>query len=79
MKKTFIAVYYFFGWCILLIFQGQDRLNYQHALSSGMHVESGKSDMFGCTFKMNTLRKPERNYLTWSEFWQTRKHWNKNK
>ncbi len=81
MKTIFYATYYFFGWLIYFLFTTEERTRYMSGKSKGYHcykVEHHKgflaqsSDLY---FDRNT--KPKREYITWKEFWKTRKHWNK--
>lgn len=76
MKKIFFRVYYFIGWCLYFLFTLENRNNYDYGVAKGMAVESSKTDLFGTSYRLNPNRKPTRNFLTWKEFWSSRKHLN---
>lgn len=74
MKQTLYYIYYFFGWIIYFLFTLENRNNYDFGISKGMQVEDSRTDLFGTSYKLNPNKKPVRDFMTWKEFWATRKH-----
>lgn len=74
MKKIFFTIYYLIGWILYYLFTLNDRNNYDHGMLRGMRVVDSKTDIFGTTYKLDPNEKPIRTFLTFKEFWSSRKH-----
>jgi hypothetical protein len=82
MKKIFMTIPYFLLWILYFFITMNDRVNYQQGLSRGMHVEKSEDVSWlipGSTteYTYNPNKKPERNYITWREFWVSKGYFKK--
>lgn len=77
MKKILMTVPYFFLWIFYFFLTMKERNEYIIGKSKGMHcTNSYDSSRFiygsATTYEFDKNKKPERNYITWTEFWRNR-------
>ncbi len=80
MKKVFMAIYYFFGWLLYVAITTKDRHRYRMGKLKGMHCIDFKQDGYiiksaATLYTYDKNKEPEREYITWAEFWESRDHW----
>lgn len=77
MKKVLMAIPYFLLWIVYLGVTSNKRSEYIHAKARG-HKCIGSRDtslfIHGSerTYYFDPSQKPERDYITWREFWKDR-------
>jgi hypothetical protein len=61
----------FLLFCVILVIQIQDRVDYMEGESRGMDcIGSKATDAFGeRVYRFNPNAKPVKRYMTWREFW----------
>lgn len=77
MKRKLMAIAYFLQWILYFLLTMDVRTNYMIGQQKGMHVEKSEDKSWllpGSTteYTFNPNRKPERDYITWNEFWKAR-------
>ena len=78
-KSILKTIGYFFQYILYVILTMEKRNDYLQGQNKGMHVEKSwdSSNILPgsyTTYRYNPNKKPERDYLTWKEFWKTREY-----
>lgn len=76
-KKVLMAIPYFLLWLLYLFLTMEKRTEYMMAESKGMKCVGSKDT--SCflpgsetTYYFDPKKKPQRDYITWKEFWKAR-------
>jgi hypothetical protein len=82
MKKVLMTIPYFFLWVLYFILTMEKRNEYMMAQSKGYKCTGSKDTSWFLpgserTYYFDPTKKPEREYLTWKEFWIARGYYNK--
>ena len=77
IKKILLLVPYFLVWIFYWFLTLDERNEYIVAKSKNMYCNKSYDSSWlvpGCTttYEFDPNRKPERNYITWKQFWQRR-------
>lgn len=75
MKKKLMTVPYFLLWLVYVMLTANQRSEYLHAKARGMKCTGSKDTslfLYGSerTYYFDPTKKPEREYITWKEFWK---------
>ena len=84
MKKILLAIPYFILWILYFLFTIEKRNEYMVAKSKGYKcIGSKDTSLFipgsEITYYFDPTQKPERDYVSWSEFWKSKGYFKKTK
>lgn len=75
-KKVLLVIPYFLLWILYVLLTMKRRLHYMAGEEKGMKCfgsrDSGFIPYTQTTYYFDPTKKPERDYLTWKEFWKAR-------
>ena len=70
--KYIKAVLFFFLWLFYFILTMNARTRYMAGISRGYHCYKMDTYLNSTVYHYNHGKKPEREYITWKEFWKLR-------
>jgi len=70
VAKILMGVLYFLLWIFYFLITLDARGRYMRGRSVGKHCYAQSNGLTSTTYYFDSTKQPQREYLTWKEFWQ---------